>query len=254
MASLNLTQLYEKFRPGAEPPKDWGRDRDWAVDLIPKLIMANGELTQMLVHTDVTRYLEFKQIAASYVYRDGKIAKVPATEMEAVRSSLMGLFEKRRAKKFFEFIQNWRDNDPATHQTLDLDADPWSRCLTTLVSSPAPRTLSDIRWPSTSTTRTFSVQLARPTTASSSTPRPWPATASRPTSTRSTASASCPRPLRVSRPSTAVRTCSTSPSTKSSSTRTRASFVGVRSGDETVKADMVIGDPSYFRSGRQRQG
>jgi len=40
MASLNLTQLYQKFRPGAEPPKDWGRDRDWAVDLIPKLIMA----------------------------------------------------------------------------------------------------------------------------------------------------------------------------------------------------------------------
>ncbi len=26
-------------------------------------------------------------------------------------------------------------------------------------------------------------------------------------------------------------------------------FVGVRSGEETVKADMVIGDPSYFRSG-----
>jgi Rab GDP dissociation inhibitor len=79
-------------------------------------MMASGELTKMLVHTDVTRYLEFKQIAASYVYRDGKIAKVPATEMEAVRSSLMGLFEKRRAKKFFEFIQNWKDDDPATHQ------------------------------------------------------------------------------------------------------------------------------------------
>jgi Rab GDP dissociation inhibitor len=91
-------------------------DRDYAIDLIPKFMMANGELTKMLVHTDVTRYLEFKQIAASYVYRDGRIAKVPATEMEAVRSSLMGLFEKRRAKKFFEFIQNWRDEDPATHQ------------------------------------------------------------------------------------------------------------------------------------------
>ena len=79
-------------------------------------MMANGELTKMLVHTDVTRYLEFKLINASYVFRDGKIAKVPATEMEAVRSSLMGLFEKRRAKKFFEFIQNWKDDDPATHQ------------------------------------------------------------------------------------------------------------------------------------------
>jgi Rab GDP dissociation inhibitor len=28
----------------------------------------------------------------------------------------MGLFEKRRAKKFFEFLQNWKDDDPATHQ------------------------------------------------------------------------------------------------------------------------------------------
>lgn len=110
-------QLYNKFRPGQSPPSDLGRDRDYAVDLIPKYMMANGELTKMLVHTDVTRYLEFKQIAASYVYRDGRIAKVPATEMEAVRSALMGLFEKRRAKKFFEFLQNWRDQDPATHQS-----------------------------------------------------------------------------------------------------------------------------------------
>ena len=64
----------------------------------------------------MTRYLEFKQIAGSYVYRDRKISKVPSTEMEAVKSPLMGLFEKRRAKKFFEFLQNWKDDDPATHQ------------------------------------------------------------------------------------------------------------------------------------------
>ena len=73
-------------------------------------------MTRILVHTDVTRYLEFKQIAGSFVYRDGKISKVPSTEMEAVKSPLMGLFEKRRAKKFFEFLQGWKDEDPATHQ------------------------------------------------------------------------------------------------------------------------------------------
>jgi hypothetical protein len=60
--------------------------------------------------------LEFKQIAGSFVFRDGRISKVPSTEMEAVRSPLMGLFEKRRAKKFFEFLQGWKDEDPATHQ------------------------------------------------------------------------------------------------------------------------------------------
>lgn len=81
-------------------------------------MMANGEMTKMLVHTDVTRYLEFKQIAGSFVYRDGRISKVPSTEMEAVRSPLMGLFEKRRAKKFFEWVQGWKENDLATQQGL----------------------------------------------------------------------------------------------------------------------------------------
>jgi Rab GDP dissociation inhibitor len=79
-------------------------------------MMANGELVRILTHTDVTKYLEFKQISGSFVYRDGKISKVPASEMEAVRSPLMGLFEKRRAKKFFEYMQNWREDDPSTHQ------------------------------------------------------------------------------------------------------------------------------------------
>ncbi len=86
------------------------------MDLIPKFIIASGELTKILVHTDVTRYLDFTQIAGSFVYRDGKISKVPSNEMEALKSPLMGLFEKRRAKKFFEFLQGWKDEDPATHQ------------------------------------------------------------------------------------------------------------------------------------------
>lgn len=113
-----MRQLYRHFRPDQTPPTELGRDRDYAVDLIPKFIISNGELTKILVHTDVVRYLEFKQIAGSFVYRDGKISKVPSTEMEAVRSPLMGIFEKRRAKKFFEFLQNWKDEDPATHQGM----------------------------------------------------------------------------------------------------------------------------------------
>jgi Rab GDP dissociation inhibitor len=117
-------QLYRKFRPDQSPPSELGRDRDYAVDLIPKFIIASGELTKILVHTDVTRYLEFKQIAGSFVYRDGRISKVPSTEMEAVKSPLMGLFEKRRAKKFFEFLQGWKDDDPVTHQGMWLHMSP----------------------------------------------------------------------------------------------------------------------------------
>lgn len=89
-------------------------------------MMANGEMVKILSHTDVTRYLEFKQIAGSYVYRDGRISKVPSNEVEAVMSSLMGLFEKRRAKKFFEWVQGWKEDNLATHQGLSLDQTPMS--------------------------------------------------------------------------------------------------------------------------------
>jgi Rab GDP dissociation inhibitor len=42
-ASLSLEQLYKHFEgPEAVPPKEFGRSRDWNVDLIPKFIMANG--------------------------------------------------------------------------------------------------------------------------------------------------------------------------------------------------------------------
>ncbi len=124
-ASVNLSQLFQKFK-GEVPEHNLGRDRDWCVDLIPKFLMANGELTNILVHTNVTRYIEFKQISASYVYRSGKIAKVPSNEYEAIRSSLMGIFEKRRMKRFLEFIANYKEEEVSTHNGLDLDKNTMS--------------------------------------------------------------------------------------------------------------------------------
>lgn len=41
----------------------------------------------MLLITQVTRYLDFKVIEGSYVYKAGKIYKVPSTETEALSSS-----------------------------------------------------------------------------------------------------------------------------------------------------------------------
>lgn len=81
--------------------------------------MSNGELTNILVSTNVTKYLEFKQIAGSYVQQGSgaraTIAKVPSDAAEALRSPLMGLFEKRRAKRFLEWVGAFEEKDPATH-------------------------------------------------------------------------------------------------------------------------------------------
>lgn len=125
-ASLNLDQLFEKFREGKKSANNLGQSREYNVDLIPKFIMAAGILVKMLIHTDVTRYLEFKSVAGSYVYKEGKIYKVPATDTEALKSPLMGLFEKRRAKKFFVFIQDFDEKDPKTFQGINPDKTPMS--------------------------------------------------------------------------------------------------------------------------------
>ncbi|KAG0914920.1 hypothetical protein G6F33_003809 [Rhizopus arrhizus] len=120
-ASLNLTQFFNKFRPDQKAPESLGRDRDWNIDLIPKFMMANGEIVRFLTHTDVTRYLEFKQIAGSYVYSAKRVSKVPANTSEALSSPLMGIFEKRRMKNFLIWVEAYKENEPSTHQGLNIN-------------------------------------------------------------------------------------------------------------------------------------
>src|SRR6478609_1102503 len=116
--------MYKKY--GVTPDKqaqEWlskTRPNDWNIDLVPKLLMANGELTNILISTDVTKYLEFKQIGGSFVQQgkgpEPKVEKVPSSGPEALASPLMGMFEKRRAQKFFTWAgKEYKRDDPATH-------------------------------------------------------------------------------------------------------------------------------------------
>jgi Rab GDP dissociation inhibitor len=118
-ASLNLNQLFEKFKKGT-PNASLGASRDYNVDLIPKFLMSCGTLVQILVKTDVTRYLEFKAVDGSFVVHQRQVYKVPSTGGEALKSSLMGILEKRRCQKFLEFVGEWEEGNPKTHQGLDI--------------------------------------------------------------------------------------------------------------------------------------
>jgi len=114
-----LDDLFSKFGI-PNPDETYGRGRDWNVDLIPKFLMAQGQLVKLLIHTGVTRYLEFKSIEGSYVLgKSGKISKVPADEKEALSSDLMGIFEKRRFKNFLVFVQEFEKDNPASWKDID---------------------------------------------------------------------------------------------------------------------------------------
>ena len=135
-ASLNLTNLWKMFRPDTQVPKKYGHNRDWNIDLIPKFIMADGKLVKMLLHTKVTRYLEWKCVEASYVVQHQKagwisaekmaVCKVPADDMEALKSNLMGLFEKKRVVKLYKFIQSVDVSDKSTWGGINIMNQPMS--------------------------------------------------------------------------------------------------------------------------------
>lgn len=126
-----------------------GRGRDWNVDLIPKFLMANGQLVKMLLFTEVTRYLDFKVTEGSFVYKGGKIYKVPSTEAEALASSLMGLFEKRRFRKFLVYVANFDENDPRTFEGLTLRRRRCERCIRNLTWAKMLLILLGMPWPFT---------------------------------------------------------------------------------------------------------
>ncbi|XP_069763712.1 rab GDP dissociation inhibitor beta-like [Narcine bancroftii] len=114
-----LEDLYKRFNIPGSPPDSMGKGRDWNVDLIPKFLMANGQLVKILLYTEVTRYLDFKVVEGSYVYKKSKIYKVPSTETEAFTSSLLGILEKNRYRKLLQHIFLYDENDPSTWDGLD---------------------------------------------------------------------------------------------------------------------------------------
>lgn len=124
-ASLGLINLYKKFKPETEINAQLGRNNEWNVDLVPKFVMASGQLVKILLKTRVAKYLEWKSVDATYVYQVQKggffskggatIQKVPSNDKEALKSDLMGLMEKRRCKNFFSFVQKFDEKNKATH-------------------------------------------------------------------------------------------------------------------------------------------
>ncbi len=128
--------MFEKFKKGTPNVDKLGPSRDYNVDLIPKFITScgtysiipnleysnffKGTLVNILVKTDVTRYLEFKAVDGSFVVQGDKVYKVPSTAAEAFKSPLMGIFEKKRCANFLEFVGDYDEKDPKTHKGMSI--------------------------------------------------------------------------------------------------------------------------------------
>jgi Rab GDP dissociation inhibitor len=115
-ASLDIHQLFKKFEAGTPEEAELGKLRDYSVDLVPKFIMAGGQLVKVLIHTGVHNYMEFKPVDGSFVYssKASKVCKVPATPEDAMKSSLMGMMEKTRMVQFTLWVAKVQLSDRKT--------------------------------------------------------------------------------------------------------------------------------------------
>ena len=52
------------------------------------------------------------------------VCKVPANDTEALKSSLMGLFEKKRCMNFYKYVENLEFEDKSTWKDIDVEKQP----------------------------------------------------------------------------------------------------------------------------------
>ncbi|KAJ2451767.1 Rab GDP dissociation inhibitor alpha, partial [Coemansia sp. RSA 2424] len=256
-ASLNLTQLYQHFRNGATPPTELGRDRDYNIDLIPKFLMEGEGLVKVLVYTDVIRYLEFNAIATSMVLCQDSIYKVPSTATEALSSSLVGFLQKPRARTFFNFLQAWRDDDPKTHQDIDLDRNTMAQVYSHFSLNEDTQEFIG---------HAMALHLddkykARPARETCDRVIMYANSAARAMEGKRDSPYIYPLYGLGDLPQAFARLSAVYAGTFMLNTPVDeivygddGAFVGVRSGDQVARAKQVIGDPSYFRSNVRKTG
>ena len=95
--------------------------KGWQIDLMPKLMLANGEMCQLLVRSGVCRYLEFKQLPDSFIYStsDDRWLRVPFTKEDVFMDQQMTLLKKRKLMKSIQTLMT-ADSEDATDSDDDM--------------------------------------------------------------------------------------------------------------------------------------
>lgn len=112
--------------PGPEPPEVYtkstkpGKGPQWLIPLIPKYLMADGDLTKYLRSVFPDREgnpgILMAQIGGSFVVTGGKPYKVPSTPSQAALSNLLTLTQKYKMRTLLQYIAAYNKDDPKTHE------------------------------------------------------------------------------------------------------------------------------------------
>lgn len=105
------------------------KDRQFALDLSPKLLFSSGGMVNLLIKSNVGRYLDFKAVELVSIWDDdcgGGLQKVPGSKEDVFKDTRISLIDKRRLMKFLTNSLTAADSlvaDAATTTTDNSAAD-----------------------------------------------------------------------------------------------------------------------------------
>lgn len=106
LATLQYTQLEKYFGTKEIDTNLQAFDREFCVDLTPKLLLANSDVVNLIVKYKVDESLDFVNIPGSFIFKK-KLHSVPASESQSLKTGLVGFWEKPYVMKFFWDVKKY---------------------------------------------------------------------------------------------------------------------------------------------------
>lgn len=81
--------------------------RHLSIDFAPKVVFSRGPMVDVLVESDVSRYLEFQAVKRLLLFSNGVMEQVPCSRADLFSSKTVSMIEKRKMMKFLTFCAEY---------------------------------------------------------------------------------------------------------------------------------------------------
>ncbi|KAK6089444.1 hypothetical protein P3W45_001581 [Vairimorpha bombi] len=109
LATLQYSQLETYFGNKEMNKILLKHDRDFCIDITPKLLLADSDLVKLILKYGIDETLEFVNIPGSFIYKN-KLHSVPTSEAQSLKTGLVGLWEKYSVMRFFWDVKKYGQN------------------------------------------------------------------------------------------------------------------------------------------------
>lgn len=107
MRTYRYTELEAKYANCSMIDELVGLDREFCIDLLPKLLLADGGVKKFLETSGVFDIVEFVKISESYIFKNKRKHNIPCSEGAALKSGIVGIMQKPKVVSFFWDVRNF---------------------------------------------------------------------------------------------------------------------------------------------------